>query len=89
MSLVDLTFLLRRRDNTESLITRLRNRVFMDEYKLPSDFLRHKEGAERYHVVGYDEPSATPVTTGCIYEDGHIGRIFLPWVIRLNIVACP
>lgn len=75
MSLIDLTFAMRNWDNTKAQITRLRKRVFMDEYKLPLNFLRHRDDGERYHVVGYDDLSGMPVATGCIHEDGHIGRI--------------
>lgn len=88
MSLSNLTFALRKWDNTESQITRLRKRVFMDEYKLPLNFLRHKDDAERFHVVAYDDLSGTPVATGCIHEDGHIGRIaILPGWRQSNSVA--
>lgn len=75
MSLSDLTFLLRKWDNTQSHITRLRKQVFMDEYHLPLNFLRHKDDAERYHVVAYEDLTTMPVATGCIHQDGHIGRI--------------
>lgn len=75
MSLIDLTFLLRKWDNTQSHITNLRRQVFMEEFSLPLNFLRHKDDAERFHVVAYDDLTGKPVGTGCIHQDGHIGRI--------------
>jgi len=75
MSLADLTFLLRKWENTHSQITQVRKQVFMDEYNLPLNFLRHKDDAERYHVVAYDDMTGRPVATGCVHGDGHIGRI--------------
>jgi hypothetical protein len=75
MSLAELTFLLRKWENTQSQITHVRKKVFMDEYNLPINFLRHKDDAERYHVVAYDDLTSKPVGTGCIHRDGHIGRI--------------
>ena len=47
----------------------------MDEMNLPLNFLRHKDDAERYHVVAYDDKTGNPVATGCIHTDGHIGRM--------------
>lgn len=75
MSLAELTFLLRKWENTQSQITRVRKQVFMDEYNLPLNFLRHRDDAERYHVVAYDDLTGQPVGTGSIHRDGHIGRI--------------
>lgn len=53
----------------------MRKHVFMDEYNLPLNFLRHRDDAERYHVVAYDDHTGKPVGTGSIHADGHIGRI--------------
>jgi hypothetical protein len=75
MSLIDLTFSLRKWEDTQSQITRMRKQVFMDEYNLPLNFLRHKDDAERYHVVAYDDLTGRPIGTGCIHSDGHIGRM--------------
>ena len=75
MSLIDLTFSLRKWEDTQSQIIRMRKQVFMDEYNLPLNFLRHKDDAERYHVVAYDDLTGRPVGTGCIHSDGHIGRM--------------
>lgn len=75
MSLGKLTFYLCQWDTTQSQITRMRKKVFMDEHNLPLNFLRHKDDAERYHVVAYDDLTGQPVGTGCIHKDGHIGRI--------------
>lgn len=75
MSLIELTFSLRKWESTQSHITRLRKQVFMDEFNLPLNFLRHKDDAERYHVVAYEDLTGRAVGTGCIHSDGHIGRI--------------
>lgn len=75
MLLNDVTFALRKWDNTASHITRLRKQVFMDEFNLPLNFLRHKDDAERYHIVAYDDLTNRPIGTGCLHTDGHIGRI--------------
>jgi predicted GNAT family N-acyltransferase len=75
MSLAQFTFLLRKWEDTESQIISLRKKVFMDEYDLPLNFLRHKDDHERYHVIAYDDLTGQPVGTGCIHSDGHIGRI--------------
>lgn len=88
MSLFDLTFTLCKWKSTETHITKLRKKVFMDEYNLPLNFLRHKDDAERYHVVGYDDLTGKPIATGCIHSDGHIGRIaILPDWRTTNSVA--
>lgn len=88
MLLNDVTFALRNWDNTASHITRLRKQVFMDEFNLPLNFLRHKDDAERYHIVAYDDLTSRPVATGCIHTDGHIGRIaILPGWRENNSVA--
>jgi len=75
MSLIDLTFSLRKWRDTAPQITRLRKQVFMDEFHLPLNFLRHKDDDERYHIIAYDDMTGRPVGTGCIHTDGHIGRI--------------
>ncbi|MEJ2142310.1 MAG: GNAT family N-acetyltransferase [Gammaproteobacteria bacterium] len=75
MSLSKLTFYLCKWEHTHSQITRTRKKVFMDEQHLPLNFLRHKDDEERYHVVAYDDLTGQPVGTGCIHDDGHIGRI--------------
>lgn len=75
MSLSEITFFLEKWETNSSEITHMRKRVFMDEYNLPLNFLRHKDDAERYHVVAYDDMTGMPVGTGCIHKDGHIGRI--------------
>lgn len=75
MLLNDVTFSLRKWDNTASHITRLRKKVFMEEFNLPLNFLRHKDDPERYHIVAYNDLTGQPVGTGCIHTDGHIGRI--------------
>ncbi len=75
MSLSEVTFYLQKWEDTSSQITRMRKHVFMDEYHLPLNFLRHKDDAERYHVIAYDDFTGKPVGTGCIHGDGHIGRI--------------
>ena len=88
MSLVDLTFSLRNWDDTATQITHIRKQVFMDEFHLPLNFLRHKDDAERYHVVAYDDLTGRPVATGCIHSDGHIGRTaILPAWRQNNSVA--
>jgi len=81
MSLYDLTFKLSDWDKIRSDITRLRKRVFMDEHDLPLNFLRHRDDEDRYHVIAYDDLSGRPIATGCIHNDGHIGRIAIlkPW----------
>jgi predicted GNAT family N-acyltransferase len=75
MSLSELTFFLQKWETTHSQITRMRKQVFMDEYHLPLNFLRHRDDEERYHVLAYDDLTGNPVATGCIHSDGHIGRI--------------
>lgn len=75
MSVAELTFLLKKWEITQSQITQLRKKVFMDEFNLPLNFLRHKDDAERYHVIAYHDLTGQPVATGCIHNDGHIGRI--------------
>ncbi|MGD8484763.1 MAG: GNAT family N-acetyltransferase, partial [Thioalkalispiraceae bacterium] len=86
--LAKLTFLLRKWDDTQLHVTRLRKQVFMDEYNLPLNFLRHKDDAERYHVVAYEDRTGKPVATGCIHGDGHIGRIaILPEWRKTDSVA--
>lgn len=75
MSLRDLTFFLEKWETNSAEITHMRKLVFMDEYNLPLNFLRHRDDTERYHVVAYDDMTGTPVGTGCIHKDGHIGRI--------------
>ena len=47
----------------------------MDEYNLPLNFLRHRDDAERYHIIAYDDLTGRPIGTGCIHRDGHVGRI--------------
>ena len=75
MSLFNLTFLLKKWDESGSQIQQLRKRVFMDEFELPMNFLRHKDDQERYHIVAYEDLTGVPVGTGCLHPDGHIGRI--------------
>jgi len=75
MSLYKLTFNLSKWEQSKSQITRIRKKVFMDEYNLPLNFLRHKDDKERYHVIVYNDVTGQPVGTGCIHKDGHIGRI--------------
>lgn len=75
MSLFDLTFRLRKWDETQGTITNLRRQVFMKEFHLPLNFVRHKDDSERYHVIAYNDLTDMPVGTGCIHLDGHIGRI--------------
>jgi len=75
MPLRDLTFFLEKWETNSSEITRMRKRVFMDEFKLPLNFLRHRDDNDRYHVIAYDDMTGMPVGTGCIHKDGHIGRI--------------
>ena len=85
MSLTELTFFLQKWDNSSSKITRIRKHVFMDEYHLPLNFLRHKDDAERYHVIAYDDFTGKPVGTGCIHSDGHIGKIAIEQAWREDI----
>lgn len=88
MSLAELTFVMRKWDHIQSHIINLRKQVFMDECHLPLNFLRHKDDAERYHVVAYEDLTGRPVGTGCIHADGHIGRIaILPGWREHNSVA--
>jgi len=88
MQLIDLTFMIRKWDNTHANITRLRKQVFMDEFNLPLNFLRHKDDAERYHVLGYEDLTGRPIAAGCIHEDGHIGKlVVLPAWRKSNSVA--
>lgn len=75
MSQVELSFMLRKWETSKSQITHVRKKVFMDEYGLPLNFLRHKDDAERYHVIVYDDMTGQAIGTGCIHSDGHIGRI--------------
>jgi hypothetical protein len=88
MSLAKLTFFLRKWEDTQSQITRIRKRVFMDEYHLPLNFLRHKDDHDRYHVVAYEDLTGRAIGTGCIHQDGHIGRIaILPAWDKTDSVA--
>lgn len=75
MSLARLTFYLCKWETNKSQITRMRKKVFMDEHKLPLNFLRHKDDEDRYHVIAFDDLTGQPVGTGCIHIDGHIGRL--------------
>lgn len=75
MSLAKLSFYLCKWEDSKSQITQMRKKVFMDEYNLPLNFLRHRDDAERYHIIAYDDLTGRPVGTGCIHSDGHIGRI--------------
>lgn len=75
MSLYDFTFSLCKWEQSKSQITRIRKKVFMDEFGLPLNFLRHKDDDERYHVLAINDVTGQVVGSGCIHTDGHIGRI--------------
>jgi hypothetical protein len=75
MSLADLTFLLSKWENNCGEIIKIRKKVFMDGNDLPLNFLRHKDDAERFHIIAYDDLSGRALGTGCIHKDGHIGKI--------------
>lgn len=81
MALPDISFLMRNWSSARQEIISLRKRVFMDEQGLPLNFLRHRDDAERVHVLIYEHRSGQAIATGCIHRDGHIGRIAIlePW----------
>ncbi len=75
MSLADTNFLVREWSEAKKEIIRLRKRVFMDEFGLPLNFLRHRDDELRYHVMVYDDLTGMLVATGSLHNDGHLGRI--------------
>ena len=75
MSLAELTFHLCKWEKKRDQIINTRKKVFVGEHKLPINFLRHKDDAERYHVIATEDSTGQIVGTGCIHSDGHIGRI--------------
>ena len=85
--LANVTFLLRKWEDSRDQINHLRKKVFMDEFGLPINFLRHRDDSDRFHVVAYDDRTTQPVGTGCIHNDGHIGRVAIldSWRDDVNI----
>jgi len=75
MALSETSFLVREWNVVRKEIISLRKRVFMDEYGLPLNFLRHRDDEYRYHLMVYDDLTGRLVATGNLHGDGHIGRI--------------
>ncbi len=87
MSLADTNFLVREWSAVRKEIIRLRKRVFMDEFGLPLNFLRHRDDELRYHVLVYDDLTGLLVATGSLHEDGHIGRLAILKQWRTPVVG--
>jgi predicted GNAT family N-acyltransferase len=59
---------------TQMVLRAIRTKVFVEEQGVPPDLEWDGLDEHAYHVVAYT-PDGTPIGTGRLLQDGHIGRL--------------
>jgi len=59
---------------TQKVLRAIRSKVFIEEQGVPPDLEWDGLDEHAYHVIAY-APDGTPIGTGRLLQDGHIGRL--------------